>query len=72
MDHPIHVHGTYFQVVSLNGQDPPRETWKDTISVPAGQFVDIAFVMKNPGQWMLHCHIIDHEDGGMVTMVEAR
>jgi len=72
MDHPIHIHGTYFQVVSLNGQDPPRETWKDTIVVPAGQSVDIAFVMKNAGQWMLHCHIIDHEDGGMVTMIEAR
>jgi len=28
--------------------------------------------MKNPGQWMLHCHIIDHEDGGMITMIEAR
>ena len=72
MDHPIHVHGTYFQVVSLNGKDPARETWKDTINVPAGQFVDIAFIMKNPGQWMLHCHIIDHEDGGMITMIEAR
>ncbi len=72
MDHAMHVHGTYFQVVSLNGQDPPRETWKDTINLPAGQFVDIAFVMRNPGQWMLHCHIIDHEDGGMVAMVEAR
>ncbi len=72
MDHPIHIHGTYFQVVSLNGRAPERETWKDTINVPAGQYVDVAFIMKNPGQWMLHCHIIDHEDGGMMTMIEAR
>jgi FtsP/CotA-like multicopper oxidase with cupredoxin domain len=72
MDHAMHVHGASFQVVSLNGQDPPRETWKDTINVPAGQFVDIAILFRNPGQWMLHCHIIDHEDGGMMTMVEVR
>lgn len=72
MDHPMHIHGTYFQVVSVNSRDPERETWKDTINVPAGQFVDIAFIMKNPGQWMLHCHIIDHEDRGMVTIVQAR
>ena len=71
MDHPIHIHGTYFQVVSVNGRDPERELWKDTINVPAGQYVDIAFIMKNPGQWMLHCHIIDHEDGGMMTMLEV-
>jgi len=71
MDHPMHLHGTYFQVVSLNGKAPERETWKDTINVPAGQYVDIAFKMEEPGMWMLHCHILDHEDGGMMTMVEA-
>jgi FtsP/CotA-like multicopper oxidase with cupredoxin domain len=72
MDHPIHLHGTHFLIVSQNGRQPERETWKDTVSVPAGEYVDIAFVMENPGDWMLHCHIIDHEDGGMMTMVEAR
>jgi len=72
MDHPIHIHGTYFQIVSIDGEMPDRETWKDTVSVPAGKFVDIAFVMQNPGEWMLHCHIIDHEDNGMMTMVIAR
>jgi FtsP/CotA-like multicopper oxidase with cupredoxin domain len=71
MDHAMHLHGTYFQVVSENGARPARETWKDTVNVPAGRFVDVAFVMRNPGAWMLHCHIIDHEDGGMMTMVMA-
>lgn len=72
MDHPIHLHGTSFQVVSVNGQKPPREMWKDTFAVPAGQFVDIAFTYTNPGDWMLHCHIIDHEDNGMMTIVKVR
>ncbi len=72
MDHPIHLHGTYFQVVSINGKAPERETWKDTISVPAGGSVEIAFQFKNPGDWMLHCHILDHEDNGMMTAVKVK
>jgi FtsP/CotA-like multicopper oxidase with cupredoxin domain len=71
MDHPIHLHGVFFQIVSENGQPPARETWRDTVSVPEGKYVDVAFVMTYPGDWMLHCHIIDHEDGGMMTMVRA-
>ncbi len=58
--------------MSIDGELPDRETWKDTVSVPAGKYVDIAFVMRNPGEWMLHCHIIDHEDNGMMTMIMAR
>jgi FtsP/CotA-like multicopper oxidase with cupredoxin domain len=72
MDHPIHVHGAYFQVISLNGKSPVRETWKDTINVPAAEYVDVAFVMQHTGEWMLHCHILDHEDGGMMTVITAR
>ncbi len=72
MDHPIHVHGAYFQVISLNGKSPVRETWKDTINVPAAEYVDVAFVTQHPGDWMLHCHILDHEDGGMMTVITAR
>ena len=72
MDHPMYIHGAYFQVVSLNGQRPPREMWKDTVNVPSGQYVDVAFVMTNPGEWMLHCHILDHEDNGLMTMIIAK
>ena len=72
MDHPIHIHGTKFQIVSLNGSQPEREIWKDTVNVPAGEYVDIAFTMTNPGMWMLHCHILDHEDGGMMTSIIAK
>ena len=71
MDHAMHLHGTSFQIVSENGAPPARETWKDTVNVPAGRYVDVAFVLRNPGAWMLHCHIIDHEDNGMMTMVMA-
>jgi len=72
MEHPVHIHGTYFRVLSVDGTPPEGETWKDTIPVPPGGYVDIAFVMANPGDWLLHCHIIDHEDGGMMTVIRAR
>jgi len=72
MDHPIHIHGVKFQVLSINGTAPPGETWKDTIPVPSDGYVDIVFNMSNPGDWLLHCHIIDHEDGGMMTVIRAR
>ena len=72
MEHSVHLHGTTFQVLSVNGRAPASELWKDTVPVPTHGFVDIAFVMTNPGEWMLHCHIIDHEDGGMMTVVRAQ
>ncbi len=72
MDHPIHLHGTIFQVLSINGSPPKGELWKDTLPVPSGGYVDIAFEMTNPGDWLFHCHIIDHEDGGMMTVIRAK
>lgn len=72
MDHPMHLHGTDFQVLAVNGKAPERETWKDTVAVPAGGTVDIAFRFDNPGLWMLHCHILDHEDRGMMSAIEVK
>jgi FtsP/CotA-like multicopper oxidase with cupredoxin domain len=70
--HPIHLHGGHFQVISVNGQPPERETWKDTIVILPGEFIDVAVKFQYPGHWMLHCHIIDHEDNGMLTMIYAK
>ncbi len=72
MDHPVHLHGTVFQVTSVDGAPPDGVLLKDTVPVPAGGYVDLAFVMTEPGDWMFHCHVIDHEDGGMTTVVRAR
>jgi len=70
--HPIHLHGGHFQVISINGQPPERETWKDTMEIPPGKYIDVAVKFQYPGHWMLHCHIIDHEDNGMLTMIHAK
>ncbi len=72
MTHPIHIHGAHFEVVSLNGAAPSREMFKDTLEVAPNEYADIAVRFSNPGQWMLHCHIIDHEDNGMMMMLDFR
>ncbi|MDP2815897.1 MAG: multicopper oxidase family protein [Rectinemataceae bacterium] len=72
MDHPLHIHGTVFQVLSVDGVRQEPIQLRDTIPVPAGGYVDIAFIMTEPGMWMIHCHVIDHEDGGMLTVIRAK
>lgn len=71
MDHPIHLHGVHFQVVSINGKEPEILEFRDTANVPAGGYMDIAFKIDEKGIWMLHCHILDHEDGGMMMHIEV-
>ncbi|PKL05949.1 MAG: hypothetical protein CVV53_06850 [Spirochaetae bacterium HGW-Spirochaetae-9] len=72
MDHPLHIHGTVFQVLSVDGIRQEPVQLRDTVPVPAGGYVDIAFIMTEPGMWMIHCHVIDHEDGGMLTVIRAK
>lgn len=68
-NHPMHIHGAHFKVISINGVKPDRLMWKDTFNVPAKEYIDVAIVFDNEGEWMLHCHILDHEDGGMMTSI---
>ncbi|MDQ6660678.1 MAG: multicopper oxidase family protein [Chloroflexota bacterium] len=66
MQHPIHFHGQRFLVLSRDGIDNENLAWKDTVLVPAGQTVDILVEMSNPGAWMVHCHIAEHLESGMM------
>lgn len=72
MDHPMHIHGAHFTVLNTNGLSATSEVSKDTISVPAGGYVDIAIKFDKVGEWMVHCHILDHEDGGMMTTIVVK
>jgi suppressor of ftsI len=67
MQHPIHVHGQRFRILSVNGVAPPTWAWKDTVLLPAGATVDLLVEFTNPGHWMLHCHIAEHMEAGMMT-----
>jgi FtsP/CotA-like multicopper oxidase with cupredoxin domain len=69
--HPMHLHGHSFQVLNRNGQAVPHDQWGDTVLVRPREHVQVAFVPDNPGDWMLHCHVMDHQVGGMMTMIRV-
>ena len=69
MSHPMHLHGTVFEVVAINGRRF-RGARRDTVMVPAQTSVTIAFDADNPGRWAFHCHNGYHQDAGMMTSVE--
>lgn len=69
-DHPMHLHGHFFQVLSKDGK--PIEgspIVKDTLNLKPGEEYEVAFVADNPGEWMFHCHDLHHASAGMVTEV---
>ncbi len=68
-NHPMHIHGSHFKVLNINGIKTTTTQWKDTINVLPNEYVDVAIKFENPGNWMMHCHILDHEDGGMMTTI---
>lgn len=67
-DHPMHLHGHTFQVLSKDGialKGSP--VYKDTLNVKPGEEYIVAFTANNPGDWMFHCHDLHHASAGMVT-----
>lgn len=73
MKHPFHIHGTQFKVLSVDGEKPPKDMRgkKDVISLEPGQKAKIEVVFKNTGTYMFHCHILEHEDNGMMGQVKV-
>lgn len=63
--HPIHLHGHTFKV--LKGRKGTPVHWADTVLLGPKDRAEIAFVADNPGDWMLHCHIIEHQETGMMA-----
>jgi FtsP/CotA-like multicopper oxidase with cupredoxin domain len=65
MQHPIHIHGQRFLVLSVNGVPNEHLVWKDTVLLPTGFTADVLLEVTNPGKWMLHCHVAEHIETGM-------
>jgi FtsP/CotA-like multicopper oxidase with cupredoxin domain len=63
--HPIHLHGHSFKVLQSSKRDI-RSHWADTVLLAPDERVKAAFVADNPGDWMVHCHIIEHQVTGMM------
>jgi FtsP/CotA-like multicopper oxidase with cupredoxin domain len=66
--HGMHLHGHHFRQIGVDGRLGPL---RDTILMNRGETVEIAFVADNPGDWLLHCHMLEHSAGGMMTWLRV-
>ena len=69
--HAMHVHGHHFRLLARQNGPPPQPFWWDTLLVQPGETSLIGFVADNPGKWMLHCHMLDHQASGMDSWFEV-
>jgi FtsP/CotA-like multicopper oxidase with cupredoxin domain len=77
--HPIHIHGGPFEITATDGNPVPEgaRLTKDTVLVGPGERYDVVWTARNPGKWLLHCHINHHvtndgaevDGGGGMTMI---
>ena len=73
MPHPVHIHGCQFRIVSQSGQkpEPYRAGWKDIAPIADGGFNEVLLRFPHSAgadaPYMAHCHILEHEDSGMMT-----
>lgn len=70
-EHPFHLHGLVFELLSLNGVAPAFQERLDTLNIPIYGVARLRVVAHNPGMWMAHCHILPHADGGMMSMLQV-
>jgi FtsP/CotA-like multicopper oxidase with cupredoxin domain len=71
-DHPFHLHGFFFIVLDDNGAPLRPLAWKDTVNIPMNTTARFLVTFdERPGNWMFHCHILDHADGGLMGTVQV-
>lgn len=75
MDHPLHLHGVQFQLVSRRHDGitdhAPYVAWKDTVNVEPGETVRIKVAQHYAGVRVYHCHILEHEEAGMMGQLRV-
>jgi FtsP/CotA-like multicopper oxidase with cupredoxin domain len=69
--HPIHLHGQVFKVLTRDGKANARGESGDTVLLDPRTRAEIALVADNPGDWMLHCHVLEHQATGMMAVVRV-
>jgi FtsP/CotA-like multicopper oxidase with cupredoxin domain len=70
--HPMHLHGMFFRVIARNGVPTDEPFTRDTVLVRPKETVDVGVLPADPGLWMAHCHVLEHAEAGMMTLVEVR
>ena len=71
-EHPFHQHGAHFEVLAIDGVSPPHRRVEDTVNIPLYGSVRLRLLPTRAGDWMSHCHILPHADGGMMTVLRVR
>lgn len=69
--HPMHMHGVFFKVLARNGGPVEEPFFRDTVLVHPKETVDVGLVALDPGDWMLHCHVLEHAEAGMMTTIRV-
>jgi len=69
--HPMHIHGMFFKVIARNGAPVDEPHWRDTVLVYPKETIDVGVVPLDKGKWLTHCHIQEHAEAGMMTLVEV-
>jgi FtsP/CotA-like multicopper oxidase with cupredoxin domain len=69
--HAMHFHGHHFRIIARADGKPFPSYWWDTILMEPKDDMTIAFAGDNPGRWMIHCHMLDHQASGMDTWFEV-
>jgi FtsP/CotA-like multicopper oxidase with cupredoxin domain len=69
--HAMHLHGHHYKEIARTGTDAPDPFWRDTVLSNPREELTMAFVADNPGKWMFHCHMLEHQEGGMATWFEV-
>ena len=69
--HPIHMHGMFFRLLARNGHSVDEPFFRDTVLVHGRETVDLGIIPTDVGSWMVHCHILEHAESGMMTLVDV-
>ena len=73
MDHSLHLHVWPMQLLTTGGPDAAEARWQDVVTIPARSRITVRVAFDDyPGRTVYHCHILDHEDNGMMGVIEAR
>ncbi|MGD9891021.1 MAG: multicopper oxidase family protein [Dehalococcoidia bacterium] len=71
-EHPFHIHQVEFQVMSVNGDPYDAHGLQDVVMLPSeGEVVVRIPFREYTGTWVFHCHILNHEDAGMMATIEV-
>ncbi|MGP9818625.1 multicopper oxidase family protein [Salinarimonas sp. NSM] len=69
--HPIHLHGHAFRILERDGAPEPHAPLADTALMAPRERMRIAFVAEGAGAWLLHCHVLEHQAGGMSAVLRV-